>query len=195
MFFQKEFSAVFKKNLSLFFTTSMSMASMVAFNTVSANEIDLALSDDMIDLKLITEFEKNYSGKLALMKADHKDIDSHHLSYTFGTVSDYEFLRFGLAAQAYWLDAEDEDGYGIALGGSVEGDIVTKLTLSASYLYTPDILSGGDLDNTGDFDVRLSYQLLENGSVFAGYRDLDVDTDDFDFAVYDSGYVGVKFSF
>ena len=64
-----------------------------------------------------------------------------------------------------------------------------------NFSYAPDIITGGDFENITEWDARLSYQLVEKGSLFIGLRNLEVDTGEQDFDVYDDAYFGLKFEF
>ncbi len=163
----------------------------------SANEMELSISDDYIDLRFTAEYEKDFAGQLALMHADFDDIDSNQLSYKFYTEDKLGRFDVQMGAKAFWLDAEDETGYGIALALGATTEIINKLVAGVELNYSPSIITGGDFDNLFEVDARISYHLLENGTFYIGYRKIEIDTDggDVDVDVYDDPYVGVRFQF
>ena len=173
--------------------------SVCAASASSANDIELAISDELIDLRFTTDFEQNFHGKLALMHSDVEDgvadIKTNYLSYQFFTKDTVGRFELELGAKGYWLDVEDESGFGVALGGHVGTALVKKLTVGLELFYTPAVISSGDIENTLDLDLRFAYQLLENGQVFIGYRQFEADFEVGDEDVYDDAYFGVKFSF
>ena len=173
--------------------------SVGATGVVSANEVELSISDELIDLRFTNDFEQNFHGKLGLMHSDVKenntDINTNYVSYQFYTQDTVDRFDLQLGAKAFWLDVEDDDGFGIALGAGVAFAVIDKLSLGLDVYYTPDVISSGDIENTLDIDLRLAYQMLENGQLFIGYRRFDADFEKGDVDIYDDAYFGVKFSF
>ena len=45
---------------------------------VAANEIELSISDEIIDLRFAVSYEQDFSGTFALLHADHNDVKSDH---------------------------------------------------------------------------------------------------------------------
>ena len=41
---------------------------------VAANEIELSISDEIIDLRFAVSYEQDFSGTFALLHADHNDV-------------------------------------------------------------------------------------------------------------------------
>jgi len=52
---------------------------------VAANEIELSISDEIIDLRFAVSYEQDFSGTFALLHADHNDVKTDQVSYTFAT--------------------------------------------------------------------------------------------------------------
>lgn len=167
---------------------------LISFSAL-ANEIELSISDQLIDLRLTSQFEQDFSGRLSYMHSDDEDIDADQLSYTFSTKGKVDLFDIMLGARLFLLDAESQDGYGVALGGGASMEVIDKLTLGVEAFFSPDIITGGDLENTLEIDFRAGYQLIDNGTVFLGYRIFEVDTDVGDIDIYDGAYVGIKFTF
>lgn len=162
--------------------------------TLQANEIELSVSDELIDVRLVSEYEQGFSGTFAYLHAGYKESDSDQLSYTFATKGKIDRFDASLGARIFWLDVEGGDVYGVALGAGGAVDIIDKLSVSAEAYFAPDIITGGDFEHTLDASVRLNYQLIENGNLFVGYRVFEAD-DKVDVDVYDNPYVGVRFTF
>ena len=172
----------------------ISLASLALLNPAAANEIELSFSDELIDLRYTMDHYNNFFGRAAIARSDYDDIDTNHANYTIFAQDKLESFDVLLGARAFWLDAEDDDGYGVALGIGVSREILFKLHASVEVYYAPDIITGGDFDDLFDADLRLRYQLLENASLFVGYRKLEVDAGQ-DVDIYDDPYVGIKFVF
>jgi hypothetical protein len=170
------------------------MAAILLAAHVQANDIELAISDELIDLKMTAEYEKDFSGSFAYMHADYEGIESDQLSYTFATQGKINKLGIMLGARAFLLDVEGNDGYGVALGAGGSLGLINKVSISGEVYYAPDIITGGDFDHTRDMSLRLNYQLIENGAVFIGYRNFEAEERS-DVDVYDDPYLGIRFSF
>ncbi len=171
------------------------VAAMLFLQGAQANEISLAISDELVDLRLQSDYEKDFLGRFAYLHADNDGIDTDMLSYTFGTVGQMDRFDMLLGLRPYWIDAESESGFGMALGLGGSTVLTGKLSAGAEIFYAPEILTGGDVDDKLDIELKLNYQLIENGALFAGYRDIELDTDAGDIDVYDSYFVGVSLSF
>ncbi len=173
----------------------LAILALACSSVALANELELGISDELIELKLTQEYGDEFSGTFGAMHADDDDIDAKQLSYRFFTEDDVDEFDIQLGAQLYWLDVESDDGFGIALGLAATRQLAGKLGATASIYYAPDILTSGDFESSLELDAKLNYQLLENGALFVGYRSYEADTDDADIDVYDDFYLGVRFSF
>lgn len=160
---------------------------------VNANELELSINEELIDLRFTNDYEQNFAGQLAFMHSDFNDLSADKISYRFFTSDSESGLQLG--AKVFWLDVEEEGGFGIALGGGISRSLSDKIDLGLQAYYAPDIVTGGDFDNALEYDVRLNYQMLENGSFFFGYRNIEADNGRFDLEVYDDPYFGLKFEF
>ncbi len=161
-----------------------------------ANDIELSISDEMIDLRFTADYEQDFSGTFALLHADHKKVESDQVSYTFATRGKVERVDVLLGARLFFLDAENEDGFGAALGIGGQAALAEKVFLTGQVFYSPEIITGGDFESSLDAEFRVSYQLIENGSLYVGYRIFEVDTEKFGTVdIYDDPFVGIKFTF
>ena len=165
-------------------------------NVVWSDEIELSLSDELVDIRFRSDFTQDFFGRFAYMRSDSDDIDTDQLSYTFATQGTVDRFNVILGIRPFWIDAEDEDGFGAAVGAGGDLQLTTKLIASAEFFYAPKIITGGDVDDSRDLELRLGYRIIENGSIYLGYRELEVgieDADDID--VYDDFFVGVNLRF
>ena len=164
-----------------------------ATSQVNANELELSINEEFIDLRFTSEYEQDFSGEFALMHSDSNDLTADQVSYRFFTSDSDTGLQLG--AKAFWLDVESEGGYGIGLGLGVTRSLSEKMAMGFQLHYAPDIITGGDFDNVLEYDVRLNFQIVENGSFFIGYRNLEADNGAVDIDVYEDPYFGLKFEF
>jgi len=60
--------------------------------------------------------------------------------------------------------------HGVALGGSIDAYAHPSVFFTASALYAPDILTGGDFKNYYEVDGRANFQVIRTASLFVGYK-------------------------
>ncbi len=160
---------------------------------VNANELELSINEEFIDLRFTSNYEQDFAGEFSFMHADFNDLSADQVSYRFFTSDSETGLQLG--AKAFWLDVEEEGGFGIGLGLGVTRSLSEKMDLGLQFHYAPDIITGGDFDNVLEYDVRLNFQMVENGSFFIGYRNIEADNGEVNLDVYDDPYFGLKFEF
>ena len=105
-------------------------------------------------------------------------------------------LRVGPRAYASFLHTEDEDVFGLAVGGEARyllgpergGSIVLSL------FYAPDILVFGSADGVKDATIRFEAGLRGDTMVFVGYRWLEMDLD-VDRRIEDGAHIGFRRQF
>lgn len=83
----------------------------------------------------------------------------------------------GLGVRAIGWEDDDLDGGAVGLGGFATVNIpdVPGLSLTGGLHYAPSILSFGDSDDMTSLEMRVSYRVIRNAEVFAGYRYLNTD--------------------
>lgn len=160
---------------------------------VNANELELSINEEFIDLRFTSAYEQNFAGEFAFMHSDSNDLTADQVSYRFFTSDSDTGLQLG--AKAFWLDVESEGGFGIGLGLGFTRSLSEKMDIGFQLHYAPDIITGGDFDNVLEYDLRLNYQMVENGSFFIGYRNIEADNGTVDIDVYEDPYFGLKFEF
>lgn len=182
---------VFKSGLAITISLSGAMA-----GNVLANEIEAALGSDHVDFRFTSDFEQDFSGRLALMHSEEDDVDSNVVSYTFATRGQREGFDISLGGRVFWADVESDDALGLALGFGVSYELAPKFETGVEVYYSPDILTSGDLDSSLDLEFRASYQVIDNGSVFLGFRKLEAEHDsNIDFDIVDGAVLGMRLSF
>jgi hypothetical protein len=105
-------------------------------------------------------------------------------------------VRVGTRLYGMFLAPEDEDVFGVGLGGEAEYFFNRARTVSVKLglFYAPDIATFGDADNVKDVSLRLMTQLRDGTDVFVGFRNLEIDLP-VDREVDDHVHVGFRRSF
>ena len=104
----------------------------------------------------------------------------------------------GLGAKFMYLDTDADNNFALALGGmlSFAFPSLPDTRLVTELFYAPSVTTTDDLDNVVDFNLRLEYQLFENGNIYGGVRLLQVENEfNTEFEIDDGFFVGIKLSF
>jgi hypothetical protein len=105
-------------------------------------------------------------------------------------------LRVGPSVYGAFLNGEDQDIFGVGLGGEARYYLGTErnTAISLAAYYAPDILTFGNADSVKDAEVRVETRLRPGTMIFFGYRrfefELPVDRD-----VDDSFHIGFRRNF
>lgn len=100
-------------------------------------------------------------------------------------------IEGSLGGKLYYIDLEgDADGTAIGLGGMVKIGIprVQGLNLQFEAYYAPQVLSFNDIEHNTDVSAKVKYRVLDNGSVYLGYRKANVDIEDVGDGDLDEGF-------
>lgn len=104
----------------------------------------------------------------------------------------------GSRAYAALLGTENEDIFGIGVGGEVEyffNRVRRKTSLRVSGFYSPDILTFGQANNVSDVTTRLLTRISDNTDVFVGYRLFKIHTTLGHRSIDDTLHIGFRRSF
>ncbi len=100
-------------------------------------------------------------------------------------------IEGALGGKFYYINLEgDANGTAIGLGGSVKIGIpqVPALAIHVEGYYAPQVLSFNDVEHNTDIGVKAMYRILDNGSVYLGYRKANVDIEDAGDGDLDEGF-------
>jgi hypothetical protein len=105
-------------------------------------------------------------------------------------------VRAGVRAYGAFLAIENEDVFGLGLGGEVEYFFSRdrRTSVSLSVFYSPDIVTFGHADDIKDATLRLTTELREGTDLFVGFRSFEIDLP-VDREVDDNMHVGFRRSF
>lgn len=107
-------------------------------------------------------------------------------------------VNVGLGAKAYALDAGDDAGGAVAPGFEVELRLYgyDRIGVGGYAYYAPEILSFGDLEAFLEYSLWADYQIIRNGSLYVGYRQVKAESRGADFLTLDTGaHLGFKLKF
>ena len=179
------------KNYKIFLILYLVLSSC----TASSNQMELGINEDLIDLRFTVDMAQDYGGELGFLHSDNGGVDSEQISYRFFTQDNANNVNFQLSDKAYLLDVSGDNGFGVALGVGANRNFTDKIVANLQASYAPDIITGGDFENFSEWDLRVDYKIVENGSIFIGFRDQEVNKGLGDIQVFDGNYFGIKFKF
>jgi hypothetical protein len=105
-------------------------------------------------------------------------------------------VRVGTRVYGAFLAPEDQDVFGIGLGGEAQYFFgsARNTSVTLSLFYSPDIVTFGQADNIKDGSLRLMTRLRSGTDVFVGFRVFEIDLP-VDREVDDNLHVGLRRSF
>ena len=105
-------------------------------------------------------------------------------------------VRAGTRVYGAFLATEDEDVFGIGLGGEAEYFFNRSRSVSVKLglFYAPDIVTFGAADNVKDVSLRLMTKMRDGTDVFVGFRSFEIDLP-IDREVDDNLHIGFRRTF
>lgn len=179
------------KTWSAFFLLTILTFSSI---TSQADTLGFSISNDFLETKYKTDFNNNTAAELNWVYAKEDEIKSNFISAGFFAHNKSGQFHVYLGGRLYFLDADKSDGHGILLGGSVDYHFAEKAFASANLYYAPDILTGGDFENTLDTGISVGYKVLPNADLAIGYRfiESEIEASKKDAEVYNGLYLEFK---
>jgi hypothetical protein len=106
-------------------------------------------------------------------------------------------VSVGTRLYGAFLNQENEDTFGVGLGGEAEYFFAKdkRASLKLSAFYAPDILTFGIADNVKDVSLRLQTRIREATDIFVGYRTFEFNLPLGDREVDDHVHIGFRRSF
>lgn len=185
----------------------ITILSLLTINTLAnADQLEIGLSDKSIDGIYETFYSNNFSSQISLIHTDLDNVENARTSYDyrnylksvpplyytntedgiqtdiigFGVFANGKQgnLRTHLGGKAFYLDTDNGDQmHGLAIAGGLDAYIRPNFFISGNMLYAPDIITGGDFDNYFELSTRANFQIIQNASIFIGYKDIEADFD------------------
>jgi hypothetical protein len=165
--------------------------------------VELYISDDALQAQYIRTLDLGDVGATELRAGffyneDRDLIVSGDLLAPIGDLAEDRVIEVRAGTRLYggFLAAEDEDVFGIGLGGEAEyffgRDRNTSIELAL--FYAPDIVTFGQADNVKDTSLRLQTELRDGTDLFVGFRIFEIDMP-VDREVDDNMHIGFRRSF
>ncbi|MFV8835153.1 YfaZ family outer membrane protein [Aquisalimonas sp.] len=173
--------------------------------TAHAQELELALSDEMAELILADRNSQDanqsvrYGGGL-LYNEDTDLLGSLFLTVNNEVEGRWQPVTFGVGTKLYGadLDASGESIAALAVGGNVGVGIPANIPLAIvlqGYV-SPNITTGGDADRVTEGQIRLEAELVSGAHAFVGYRQIKFHMDEYrDERVDDGLHAGLRLRF
>jgi hypothetical protein len=165
--------------------------------------VELYISDDALQARYVRTLDLGELGPTEVRggffyNEDRDLIVSGDLLTSVGDEIDARRFEVRVGARVYgaFLALEDQDVFGVGLGGEAEYFFNRSRTTSVqlSAFYSPDIVTFGTADNIKDASLRLITRLRDGTDVFVGFRVFEIDLD-VDREVDDNMHIGFRRSF
>lgn len=162
-----------------FSTSLLAMTIATAVTGVQAQTLDLSINNESVGVDYTNQIsgtEVNFGAGL-LHNQDNGDAYWASL-FVADNVNKQAGILAGIGGRLYYLDADQYDNRGTAvgLGGFVNWDIptLTNLSLRGDLYYAPDVLSFDEVSRFTDFSLRVQYRIIEQAWLHVGYRHADM---------------------
>lgn len=168
-------------------------------------DIELKGSLDIGELNR-SDFPDMYFLTLGVLDVDNDDDADQLIHAGFQLrqeIRGVQGLKFGIGIKGTYTKVgnlkHSSIPIGVELGYTLPFDSVIPIVLSGSVDYAPSVLSYKDADRYMEKRVELGFQIIEQGTLFVGYRKIDLDFDENagngDYTYSDTGYIGFKVRF
>lgn len=174
--------------------------------SVNLNNDDIEV-DGNIDLGELnrSDYPGIYFLTLGFLDVDNREKTNPLLSAGFmlrQNVTGVQGLRFGLGFKGTYTEVGRQKHSAIPLGVELAYtlpiDSAIPVILSGSLDYAPSVLSFKDADSYMEKRVELGVQIVEQATIFVGYRKIETDFErgaGGDYVYNDTGYIGFKIRF
>lgn len=180
-------------------------AGIMTGSQVLADSLDLNLNDDSMRLTYEADMSSGMKG-LAMDagyyyndRLEGSDADLMHLGLhvTGDNWSQSGVFNIKVGGRLIYSDVGPYDVMALGLGGEVRFSPVHRLGLGGSAYYAPRIASFLDAERYSEYGVKIDYQLLTQAYVYAGYRWIEAEVEQFngDIELDDAAHVGLKLLF
>lgn len=187
------------------YTGWMGLALALAAGPVAADSLDFNLSGDAAKISYIRDLapEGLEAGGGLLHHDDDGEIFEGQLHLVDRPEPGRDALLLGIGGKLPLVsdDQQDADGAALAIGGKVHYTLpmYNRAAVAADLYFAPSVTSVSDIDGYQEFAVRGEFKVLEDASVYLGYRNIELSYDgdqfggDRDFE--DGVYGGVRIDF
>jgi hypothetical protein len=171
--------------------------------TTIDHAVEFYISNDALQALYVRNLDLGEVGPTELRggffyNEDRDLIATGDLLMDIGDTVDNAFeLRVGTRVYGAFLAPEDQDVFGIGLGGEAQYFLGSNRSSSVTLglFYSPDIATFGQADNVKDLTLRFTTRLRSGTDIFLGYRMFEIDIEPQDREVDDNLHVGIRRTF
>jgi len=192
------------KKLLLSLALSVSLfAQHDASLNLSNDEIELKGNIDIGELNQ-SDYPDTYFITLGFLDVDNAQSTDPLLEAGFmlrQEIQAIQGLKFGLGVKGTYTEVSSKKHtaipIGVELAYTLPIDFPMPIIVSGSLFYAPSMLSFQDAERYFEGRAEVSLQIVEQASIFLGYRQINTDFDGYlgNYAYSDQGYVGFKIRF
>jgi len=180
----------------LIFTSSLFSNDTIAIN-VNADSVEIEGTTD------ITGYISNDGTSHYSLEASYLNHTYHYLFGTgisaSGDVSQIDGLKFALGAKFIMSENKQDSFFAIPLMAKaiyqIPIDDIPSSHITAKFLYAPSSLSFSDALSYSEFRIQADVNIIDNVSVFSGYRTIDTEYEEYGKSIDKSMYGGVEMKF
>lgn len=179
----------------------VSLAFLLTSGAALADSLDVNIHDDALRIVYgasVNSVSRGAEVELGHMYNNEDDYVSHIGFIVSGeNWSNAGVFDIGLGGRALRISADPLDVTALALGGRVRFSPIHRVGVGAFVFHAPDIVAFDDAEAYTEYGVRFDYQLLPQGFVYLGYRNIELKMENWDSAVQidDNGHVGMRLLF
>lgn len=189
------------------------LGSVIVSSVFASHQFEINLSDEDVEagLKFDLSRSNNIEGDtylgLKVLNGDTKNsnliVDPDPLMEAsfliMRPVSNVSGLRVGLGVKALWAEIENDKYISVPLGVEVEWRLPVSpsipLYLGGALYYAPGPLCFSDADRYLEQRAHFDIEVIRNGRITLGYRDVNTDIKTRDIVYNETAYAGFKFLF
>lgn len=180
----------------LIFSSSLFSNDAIAIN-MNADSVEIEGSTDITGY-ILSDGTTQYNIEASYL--------NHTYHYLFGTgisasgeISQIAGLRFALGAKFIMSENKQDSFFAIPLMAEATYKLpienIPSSHVSAKFLYAPSSLSFSDALSYSEFRIQANVDVINNVSLFSGYRTIDTEYEDYGKSIDKSMYGGVEMKF
>jgi len=189
--------------LSLVLSTSLFAMHDASVN-LNDDDIEVKGNIDLGELNQ-SDFPDTYFLTLGFLDVDNKESTDPLFSAGFmlrQNINGVDDLKFGIGVKGTYTKVGSAKHaavpINVELAYTLPLDISIPIIISGAISYAPSVLSFKDADSYFEGRAELGIQIIEQGQLFVGYRQIDTDFESNyggDYGYNDSAYIGFKVRF
>ena len=187
-----------RKSILIILTLSLPLFS---YDSVSIN-----VNADCVEI----EGNRDITGYISNDGTTSYNLEANYLNHTYhylfgtgisasGSVNQIDGLEFALGAKFIMSDNKQDSFFAIPLMAKaiykLPIDDIPSSHISAKFLYAPSSLSFSDALSYSEFRIQADVNIINNISLFSGYRTIDTEYEEYGKSIDKSMYGGVEMKF